>query len=229
MSKNYIFAGASSTIAISCARMLREQGNHVIGLTTKSSIDGYDACYQVTNYDVDSLPELDTPLDGLVYFPGTINLKPFARLTKTDFQNDLSINSLGAIYFLQRYLPQVKKVENSSIVFISTVAVQTGMPFHSSIAFAKGALEGIVPALAAELAPKIRVNAVAPSLTSTTLSERFLSSPEKISAAQQRNPMKKVGSAEEIANVVCFLLSEKSSWITGQILSVDGGMRNLKL
>ena len=164
-----------------------------------------------------------------MYFPGTINLKPFNRYTKDDFLHDYSINALGAAAFAQAYLPNLKKSSNGSIVFISTVAVAAGMPFHSSIAMAKAALEGLTRSLAAELAPKIRVNCIAPSLTDTPLSEKFLGTPEKREAAQSRNPSKKVGSAEDIANAIAFLLSEKSAWITGQVLAVDGGMGNLKV
>ena len=114
-------------------------------------------------------------------------------------------------------------------MFLSSVAAQQGIPFHSSIAMAKGAIEGLTKALAAELAPTIRVNAVAPSLTNTPLADRFINTPEKIEASEKRNPLKKVGTVEELAQSISFLLTEKSSWITGQILAVDGGMGTLKL
>ena len=228
MSKHFLFAGASSTIACACCKILTEQGHEVIGLSTKEEMAGYTQWYTVNSYNASDFPDIPIPLDGVVYFPGTINLKPFNRLTKNDFETDWTINTMGAVYFVQKYLSQLKQSGAGSVVFISSVAAQTGMPFHASVSMAKGALESLVPSLAAELAPSIRVNAVAPSLTQTTLSDRLINTPEKIAAAGQRNPMKKVGTAEEVAEAICFLLSEKSSWITGQVISVDGGMRNLK-
>lgn len=228
-SKTYLFAGASSAIAIAAAKQLQADGHQVIGLSTKNQQHIYNQFYTVEKYETAYFPKIETQIDGVVYFPGTINLKPFNRITAADFLNDYHINSLGAVSFVQSYLSNLKMSTTASVVFISTVAVNTGMPFHSSIAMAKGALEGLTKALAAELAPAIRVNCVAPSLAHTPLSEKFTNTPEKLEAAEKRNPLKKVGSADEVANVISFLLSEKASWITGQILGVDGGMGNLKL
>jgi NAD(P)-dependent dehydrogenase (short-subunit alcohol dehydrogenase family) len=227
--KTYLFAGASSAIGKKASEILRKEGNKVIGISRNDCSEHYDDFYTVDNYGKENFPAISEPINGLVYFPGTINLKPFARLSSTDLDNDYQVNTLGAVYFVQNYLNQLKNVESASVVFISTVAVKTGMPFHSSVALTKGAIEGLVPALAAELAPKIRVNAVAPSLTHTALSERFLNTPEKQDASRNRNPMKKIGSPDEVAEAICFLLTSKSSWITGQVLGVDGGMGNLKL
>lgn len=227
--KKYIFAGASSAMAIAAASLLRQQGHHVTGISTKQSGNGYDAFFTVGSYDFGAFPAIEEPADGLVYFPGTINLKPFNRYTKDDFLQDYSINALGAAAFVQAYLPNLKKAGSGSVVFISTVAVATGMPFHSSIAMAKAALEGLTRSLAAEFAPKIRVNCIAPSLTDTPLSDKFLATPEKRQAAQNRNPARKIGSPADIANAVAFLLTENSAWITGQVLAVDGGMNTLKL
>lgn len=228
MKNTYLFAGASSLIAIKTAIILQQQGHTVIGISTKEKNHDYDSFIKVESYDRSNLPAIPDNIDGLVYFPGTINLKPFNRLSTSDFTNDFEINALGAVNCVQMYLPNLKKSTQASVVFISTVAVQTGMAFHASIAMAKGAIEGLTRSLAAELAPVIRVNAIAPSLTATPLSEKFTNTPEKSEASANRNPMKKIGSAEDIAEAVCYLLSPKSSWITGQILAVDGGMGSLK-
>jgi 3-oxoacyl-[acyl-carrier protein] reductase len=225
----YIFAGASSKIAIETAKMLQTSGHEVIGISTKKEQGIYDAFYTIEKYDFASFPNITEGIEGLVYFPGTINLKPFHRLSEQDFIHDYHINSLGAVAFTQAYLSNLKQGLHPSIVFISTVAVAVGMPFHSSIAMAKGAVEGLTKSLAAELAPHIRVNCIAPSLTDTPLSDKFINTPEKLEASQKRNPLKKVGSADDIAHAVEFLLSEKSSWISGQIMAVDGGMNTLKL
>lgn len=228
MPKTYLFAGASSKVALECAHLLKAQGHKIIGISTKKTIDGYDDFYQVPSYGFGTFPLIEDVIDGLVYFPGTINLKPFHRLTENDFVNDYQINSLGAVAFIQSYLTHLKKSESASIVFISTVAVSTGLSFHSSISMAKAALEGLTKALAAELAPLIRVNCVAPSLLDTPLGEKFMNTPEKLEASQKRNPLKKVGSALDLAQAIEFLLSKKSSWITGQTIAVDGGMNHLK-
>ena len=225
----YLFAGASSQIATEAARILRNDGATVVGISTKANIRGYDECYTVQKYESGMFPLIDGPINGLVYFPGTINLKPFARLSPQDFMHDYEVNVLGAVAFVQTYLGNLKKSGAGSVVFISSVAAQSGMPFHTSIAMAKASLEGLTRSLAAELAPAIRVNAVAPSLTNTPLSERFIATPEKTEASQNRNPMKKIGAPNEIAEAITFLLSPKSSWTTGQVLAVDGGMGTLKL
>jgi len=149
-------------------------------------------------------------------------------LKPNQFLADFNLNVQGAIASIQAYLPNLTLSELSSIVLFSTVAVQTGIPFHSSVAVSKGAIEGLTRALAAEFAPKIRVNCVAPSLTNTPMADRLLNSPEKMEASANRHPLKKVGSPLDIANMVEFLLSDKAQWITGQILHVDGGMGNLK-
>jgi 3-oxoacyl-[acyl-carrier protein] reductase len=226
--KTYLFAGASSAIAKESAQLLQAKGHKVIGISTKEKDFNYDEFYQIESYNFGSFPLLENPIDGIAYFPGTINLKPFHRLKPEEFITDFNINTLGAVAFTQSYLGNLKKAEKSSIVFISTVAVGIGMPFHSSIAMAKGAIEGLTKSLAAEYAPSIRVNCIAPSLVNSPLAEKFVSSPEKIESMQKRNPMQKVGDPIDVANAVIFLLGNESGWVSGQIMAVDGGMSTLK-
>lgn len=226
--QTFLFAGASSAIAQCTAKILQDKGHKVLGISTKPNTYNFNEFYQIESYAFGSFPLINEEIHGLVYFPGTINLKPFHRLTAEEFNTDLNINSLGAVAFTQAYLNNIKKVNLASVVFISTVAVSIGLPFHSSISMAKGALEGLTKSLAAELAPTIRVNCVAPSLVNTPLGDKFVNSPEKVEAMQKRNPLRKIGEAADIANAIVFLLGNESNWISGQTIAVDGGMNNLK-
>lgn len=174
------------------------------------------------------LPVIDTPLSGLVYCPGSINLKPFVSLKLDDFRADLEANTLGAIRCVQYYLPNLKAANSASVVLFSSVAVQTGLPYHATVAVSKGAIEGLTRTLAAEWAPAIRVNAIAPSLTDTPLAERLLRDNSRREAAAARHPLKRIGSPTDIAQMAVFLLSDKASWITGQVLAVDGGLSVIK-
>ncbi len=224
----YLLAGAGSAMAQATASNLIAQGHRVIGLS-RSETQGFSEFHTVTSYGFGSYPVLSEPIDGLVYFPGTINLKPFHRYTPLEFSNDMEINTLGAAACIQAYLGNLKQSSQASVVLFSTVAVQAGMPFHASIAMAKGALEALVRSLAAEYAPQIRFNCIAPSLTQTPLGEKFLNTPEKMEGAQKRNPLKKVGTPGELSDAIEFLLTPKSAWITGQVLAVDGGMGALRV
>ena len=231
--KNILVVGASSGIGKQLAQQLVAAGNTVFGTyhnhaPEEQSEGMYWQMLDVNSpaYDLSFLPET---LDGVVYCPGNITLKPFARIKPEDFQQDFQLQVLGAIRVLQQVLPRLKAAGQASVVLFSTVAVQTGFTFHTQVAASKGAIEGLTKALAAEFAPSIRVNCIAPSITDTPLAGNILSTPEKKEASAQRHPLKKVGVASDIANAAQFLLGEQSGWITGQILHVDGGISTLKV
>jgi NAD(P)-dependent dehydrogenase (short-subunit alcohol dehydrogenase family) len=165
----------------------------------------------------------------LVYCPGTINLKPFRSLKREDILHDFEVNALGAWKVIKAAYKYLRKADSASIVLFSTVAVQTGMPFHSSVAMAKGAVEGLSRSLAAELAPRVRVNTIAPSLTDTPLASNLLSNEEKQEASKKRHPLNRYGTAEELAAAASFLISDDASWMTGQVIGLDGGMSGVRL
>ena len=225
---HYVIVGGNSGIGQSTAELLLKEGHEVTVLarTQKNSPSG--ARFIIFDALESDWPLADEAIDGLVYAPGSIMLKPFHRITSAEFLNDWNTNTMGAVRCLQLALNGLKKSAHPSVVLFSTVAVQTGMPFHASIAMAKGAIEGLTRSLAAEWAPTIRVNAIAPSLTNTPLTEKLVSSPEKIEAGNKRHPLGRIGQPSDLANAAVFLLSEKSSWITGQIWSVDGGMGDIR-
>jgi NAD(P)-dependent dehydrogenase (short-subunit alcohol dehydrogenase family) len=227
--KTFLLVGASGAIAQQTAKLLQTNDAKIIGITTKEPADVPYKKIQISQYDFNCFPDLKEPLHGLAYFPGTINLKPFGNLKKSDFERDFQINALGAAACVNKYLPNLKAAGHSSVVFISSVAAQTGMPYHASIAMAKGALEGLTRSLAAEWAPTIRVNAIAPALVQTPLSEKLLNTPEKRELSEKRNPLNLIGQDYDIAQTVVYLISDQSKWVTGQIWKVDGGMSTLKI
>lgn len=229
---NYIIIGASSGIGQQLALQLINAGHQVYATYFRNELSSENENLQYHYLNVmdeaiklDFLPET---ISGLIYCPGSINLRPFERIKPADFAADYQLQVVGAVKTIQAVLPRLKKSENSSIVLFSTVAVQTGLSFHSQVSASKGALEGLTKALAAELAPTIRVNCIAPSLTDTPLAASLLNNEQKREANALRHPLKRIGTVEDIANIASFLLSEKASWITGQILHVDGGMSSLK-
>lgn len=231
--KNFVVIGGSSGIGLEISRRLAAV-NHGVTVISRSGDRMHDLgdvnhlTLDVTRDSIDAalLPE---HIQGLVYCPGSIRLRPFHRLKTDDFLADFQINLLGAVKSIQACLPGLKKADSpASIVMFSTVAVKTGMPFHASIASAKGAVEGMTRSLAAEFAPTIRVNAIAPSLTDTSLAKTLLADDGKRSAAAERHPLKRFGHAGDMAAAAVFLLQDSASWVTGQIIAVDGGMGSVR-
>ena len=227
--KNILLIGGSTGIGYELSQKLKEDNN--IFISTRNQ-DKFNHPNIKTNeldldkeFETDWLPE---HLDGFIYLPGTINLRPFKGLKPSVFIEDFNINVMGCIKILQKVLPKIQAAENPSIVMFSTVAVKMGMPFHSSVSSSKGAIEGLTRSLAAEFAPKIRVNAIAPSILDTPLAEKFLNSETKLENSRNRHPMKEIGSPKDISEVVKFLLEDNSNWMTGQIIPFDGGMSSVK-
>ena len=230
---NYLIIGGSSGIGKQLAEDLANAGHQVYATYSKTAVTTTNPLLQyhyldvmTTSFAFDFLPDT---LDGFVYCPGSIHLKPFERIKAQDFVADYQLQVLGAIQCLQAVLPRLKKSTQAAIVFFSTVAVQNGFTFHTQVASSKGAIEGLCKALAAEYAPNIRVNCIAPSLTDTPLAAALINTDAKKEANALRHPLKKIGTAIDIANMASFLLSDKAAWITGQIMHVDGGMSSIKM
>lgn len=230
---NYLIIGGSSGIGRQLALSLSSAANTVYATYFKNPAvsDKPSLIYHYLDVNEDSLSfdYLPDIIDGIVYCPGSINLKSFARILPEEFAADYKLQVLGAVKVLQAVLPKLKQSTAGSIVLFSTVAVQTGLNFHTQVAASKGAIEGLCRALAAELSPKVRVNCIAPSLTDTPLASKLLDTEQKREANAQRHPLCKVGTPADIANLAEFLLSEKSGWITGQVMHVDGGLSSVRI
>lgn len=230
--KNYLVVGGSMGIGLSVVEQLLQQGANVWVAARHLSppLAALGVAFQPIDVTQNFTLQLPTQLHGVVYCPGSINLKPFNRLSETDFNNDWQVNVMGAVRVLQQCFSPLRQAKGSSVVLYSTVAVRLGMGFHASVAVAKAAVEGLAKSLAAEwVGQHIRVNVVAPSLTNTPLAAQLLSTPEKREAANKRHPLGRVGEPADVAQPTLFLLSDAAAWITGQVLSVDGGMSGLKL
>ena len=217
-----LLIGSSSDIA---QYMVKNASNEYEFIELTSNPSGSHQ-HEINVQDESTFPSIEGEIDGLVYFPGSINLRPFSGLKLSDFQTDYEINVLGLIKILKYFHKQL--AQNSSLVFISTVAAQVGMPYHSSISLCKSAIEGLCRSLAAEWSPKVRVNCVAPSVVQTKLSTRLFRTESQVEQMNSRHPLQKVGQPKNIADAIEFLLSDKSSWMTGQVLHVDGGLSTIK-
>jgi len=229
MKKNILLIGGSHGIGFSLAEQLQEDHNVYIASRTNDELANLDVEYIKFDATSDELNMSTLPdeLHGFAYCPGNINLKPFKMMSMDTFEEDMQLNFFGMVKVVKQIMP--KMAEGASMVFFSTVAVGVGMPFHTSVAAAKGAIEGFAKSLAAEYAPKLRVNVIAPSLVDTPLAERLLNNDKKKEKMAERHPLKRVGEAKDIADIAKFLLSDNSTWMTGQVVGVDGGMSTLNV
>ncbi|TWU02337.1 SDR family oxidoreductase [Stieleria varia] len=230
--RNVLIIGGSHGIGLGIVRRCVEQGDQVTVISrTEGELVGLSGVMHiaadVVNDEISSADLPDT-IDAMAYCPGSIHLTPLRGVKADAMLEDFKLNALGAVKCIQAALPALKSVETASIVLFSTVAVTQGLPMHVAVAAAKGAVEGIAKSLAAELAPKIRVNCVAPALTDTPLAARLLSNDQKRAAMAEMYPLKRIGTVDDIAEAAFFLLSDKASWITGQVIGVDGGMSSVR-
>ena len=229
MRKNILLIGGSYGIGYEVAQQMSKE--HTVYVASRTNENLMGANIQHLPFDVlsDAVSELSLPetIDGFVFCPGSINLKPLKMLNLEAFRQDMELNFFALVNAVKSILPKMS--EGSSMVFFSTVAVNTGMPFHTSVSSAKGAIEGFAKSLAAEYAPKIRVNTIAPSLVDTPLAKRLLNNDKKKEMMAVRHPLKRVGNVKDIANMVTFLLNPENSWISGQVIQIDGGMSSLNV
>ncbi|MEH6538306.1 MAG: SDR family oxidoreductase [Psychroserpens sp.] len=226
--KTYIIIGGSKGIGNAILDTLLE--HHKVINLSRSQPEQSHTNLTHHNCDIlsDELPDIESA-DGMVYCPGSINLKPISRLSLDDFRKDYEINVIGAVKAIQKYLKVIKNGENPSIVLFSTVAAKLGMPFHASIAAAKSGVEGLVKSLGAELATTLRINAIAPTVTNTELAAKLLRNEKMIENITERHPMKKFLQPKDVAEMATFLLSDKSSSISGQVFEMDCGIVSFKI
>ncbi|WP_438977002.1 SDR family NAD(P)-dependent oxidoreductase [Polaribacter sp.] len=226
--RNILVIGGSKGIGKAIITNLVEE-NHVYNVSRTSPDFSHN---NLTHFSLDiltdELPEIDK-IDTLIYCPGSINLKPISRLKLEEFRDDFEINVIGAVKTIQKYLQKLKEGNSPNILLFSTVASKLGMPFHASVAAAKSAVEGLTKSLGAELAPTIRVNAIAPTVTDTDLASKLLRNDRMIENITERHPLKKYLQPKEVADLATFLTSDKAKSISGQIFELDCGIVSFKI
>ncbi len=226
----YLIVGGGKGIAEAAGKRLLAAG-HTVQYASRSENELSELGGQWQSYSTGEEDQIELPetLDGIVYCAGSIRLKPFHRISEDEFLEDFQTNALGAARLIQHSLSSLKAGAGGSVVLFSSIAAHQGLSFHASIAMAKAALEGLSLSLAAELAPKIRVNTIAPSLTETPLATSLIDSEVKKQNAISRHPLKRIGKAEEVAALVEYLLGENASFVSGQVFRVDGGLSSLRV
>ena len=227
--KNIVIIGGSKGIGAEIVKQQLANNNQVFNISRNApEVSSPNLKHFELNVLNDILPEIEN-IDTLIYCPGSINLKPIGSLSIDDFRNDFEINVIGAVKAIQKYLPTLKKGNDPSIVLFSTVAVKLGMPYHASIATAKAGIEGLVKSLGAELASVVRVNAIAPTITETTLAANILRNDRMKENMVERHPMKNYLKPDEVAKMANFLISEDAKSISGQIFEMDYGLVTFKM
>lgn len=226
--KNIVIIGGSK--GIGNAILLQQLENNIVHNFSRNApdISHPNLKHYSVNVLQDTLPEIEK-IDVLIYCPGSINLKPIGSLSVDDFRNDFEINVIGAVKTIQKYLPVLKKGSNPSILLFSTVAAKLGMPFHASIATAKAGVEGLVKSLGAELASVVRINAIAPTITETTLAAGILRNDRMKENMMERHPMKNYLKPEEVASMANYLISENAKSVSGQVFQMDYGIVTFKI
>ena len=225
--KNFLIIGGTKGIGKAIVEEVIEHNK--ITCLSRNNTDFVHKNYSHVKFDAlsDDLPDLDS-IDCLIYCPGSINLKPISTLSLDDFRNDFELNVIGAVRAIKKYLPLLKKSETASILLFSTVATKLGMPYHASVSVAKSGIDGLVKTLGSELAPKVRINAIAPTITNTDLASKILKNEKVVENMVERHPLKMILSPKEVAKMASFLVSEDASSISGQIFNMDAGIVSFK-
>ena len=225
--KNFLIIGGTKGIGKAIVEEVIEHNK--ITCLSRNNTDFVHKNYSHVKFDAlsDDLPDLDS-IDCLIYCPGSINLKPISTLSLDDFRNDFELNVIGAVRAIKNYLPLLKKSETASILLFSTVATKLGMPYHASVSVAKSGIDGLVKTLGSELAPKVRINAIAPTITNTDLASKILRNEKVVENMVERHPLKMILSPKEVAKMASFLVSEDASSISGQIFNMDAGIVSFK-
>ena len=225
--KNIVIIGGTKGIGKAIVSEVVDN-NNVLCLSRNQTDFSHDN-YTFHNFDalVDDYPDFES-VDCLIYCPGSINLKPISTLSLDDFRNDFELNVIGAVRAIKKYLNLLKKSGSASILLFSTVATKLGMPYHASVSVAKSGIDGLVKTLGSELAPKVRINAIAPTITNTELASKILRNDKVIENMVERHPLKKILSSNEVAKMASFLISEDASSISGQIFNMDAGIVSFK-